>query len=102
MSVHIDPREVLTYFNNIVCPWRAKQLQPVSIAKSVCHLVIQINGHNSSYHCHCFSCRICRVLLSTLFARGEQENFACYKKSNYYNVSEEYIYQKLNFSFLGA
>ena len=42
----IDPREVLTYFNNTVCPCRAKQLHSLSIAKSICHHAIQINGHN--------------------------------------------------------
>ena len=45
-NIRIDPREVLTYFKNIVCPCTAKQLHSVSIAKSICHLAVQINGHN--------------------------------------------------------
>ena len=80
MTVRVDPREVLTYFNNIVYPWTVKQLHSVSIAKSIFHLAVQINGHNSSYHYHCFSCRICRVLLSTLFARGHQKILLVAKK----------------------
>lgn len=79
-----------------------RQLHSVSTAKSICYLAIKINGHNVNYNCHCFSCRICQVLLSTLFARGHQKLLLVVKKSNYYNISEQSIYQKRNSFFLVA
>ena len=47
----------LFYFNNLVNPWKAKQVESLSIARSVCYLSIEINGHNLHYHGHCFRCR---------------------------------------------
>lgn len=42
MYYKIDPDKVLDYFNNQVSDKKAQQLGPVSIAKSVCYLTIQI------------------------------------------------------------
>lgn len=46
MSLPTDPIKVLAYFNNIVCPTKAKQLRLFPIARSTCHLAVQIDGHN--------------------------------------------------------
>ena len=46
MSPPTDPIKVLAYFNNIVCPTKAKQLRLFSIARSTCHLAVQIDRHN--------------------------------------------------------
>ena len=46
MSPPTDPIKVLAYFNNIVCPTKAKQLRLFSIARSTCHLAVQIARHN--------------------------------------------------------
>ena len=72
MSVKIDPREVLS-FNNIICPVRARQLYSFSNARSIYHLAVQINRHNSSHHDHCFLCRHYQVVLTTLLSRGHQK-----------------------------
>ena len=46
MSLPTDSIKVLAYFNNIVCPTKVKQLRLFSIARSTCHLAVQIDRHN--------------------------------------------------------
>ena len=80
MSLQINSTKVLEYFNNIVYPAKTKKLHLFSIAESVCHSADQIDGHNLTYECHCFSCMICRILLTTLFSRGHQKLLQIVKK----------------------
>ena len=46
MSLKIYPTKVLDCFSNMVDPFRAKQLHSFLIARSVCHLAVQIDRHN--------------------------------------------------------
>ena len=69
----VNPEEILSHFNNLVSYARAKNLE--SIARSVSYLATKIENHNLEYHCHCFSCQICRIFLSALFERKPQKYF---------------------------
>ena len=69
MPLKIDPTKVLDYFNNMVDPSTATQLHSFSIGRSICHLAVQTDGHSLHYRCHCFSCGICRILLTMLLSR---------------------------------
>ena len=95
MALEINPAIVLEYFNNIVDPPKTKQLHSFSIARSICHLAVETDGHNLTYHCHCFSCRICRILLTELLSRGHQKLLQIVQKSNYLHISDDFI--SLNF-----
>ena len=80
VSLQINSTNILGYFNNIVYPAKTKQLHSFSIARSICHLSVQIDGHNLTYDCDCFSCRICRILLTTLLSRRHQKLLQIVKK----------------------
>ena len=69
----VEPDEFLDYFKNLVSYEKSKQLELVSVARLICYLTIQNESHNVHFFCHCFSCRICRVLLSVLCKRDYQK-----------------------------
>ena len=73
MSLRKNPVKKLDYFSNIVDHERATQLHYFSVERLICHLAVQIDGHNLTYHYHCFSCRICRIILTTVLSRGHQK-----------------------------
>lgn len=80
MSLKIVPAKVLDYLNKMVDPFRVRQLHSSSIARSMCHLAAKIDGHNLQPHCHCFSCRICRILFTTLLSRNHKKLWQIVKK----------------------
>ena len=90
----VKPDKILDYFNNLVSYEKAKQLKSVSVARSICYLTIQIESHN--FFCHCFSCRIYRVLLSVLCERYDQKLLLIVNKNNYNTISDETIYENIN------
>ena len=69
MSVVVHPTKILNYFNNIIDQDKAQKLHSFSIARSICHIAVQIAGHSDNYHCYCFLCRIYRLLLTVLLSR---------------------------------
>ena len=91
MSLNIEPIKVFDYFNNMVDPSRARQLDFFSIARSICYLAVQIDGHSLHYHCHCFSCRICRILLTMLLFRNHRKLLQIVKKTNYLYITDDFI-----------
>ena len=42
----VKPDKILDYFNNLVSYEKAKQLESVSVARSICYLPIQIESYN--------------------------------------------------------
>ena len=92
MSLKIYPTKILDYFNNEVSPDKTKQLHSLCLARSVCHLFFQIYyGHNFTYNCHCFVCRIFRILLQALFSRGHQKLLLIITRNNYMSISDNYL-----------
>lgn len=91
MSLRIDPTKILEYFDNVVDPIKANQLYSFYIARSICHVGVQIDGHNLNYHCHCFMCRICQILLTMLLSKKHQRLLEIVKISNYLYVTDEMI-----------
>ena len=82
MSVVVHPTNVFDYFNNIVDQDKAKQLHSFSIARSICHIAVQIIDHSDNYQCYRVSCRICRLLLTVLLSRKHEKLLCIIKKSN--------------------
>ena len=91
MYVEIDPTKVLEHFNKMVDPHRVRQYHSFLIARSVCRLAVQIEGHSLNYHCYCFACRICRIPLTTLLSRKHQKLLQVVKKTNYLYITDDYI-----------
>ena len=86
-----DLTKILEYFDNVVDPVKAQQLHSFCISKSICHIAVQIEGHSLTCHCHCFLCRISRILLTTLLSRELQGLLQVVKKTNYLHVTYIYV-----------
>ena len=99
MSLKINLSKILDYFNNVVDPDKAKKLHSLCLARSVCHLSFPINGHSLTYNCHCFVCKIFRILLQVLFSRGHQKLLLVITRNNYMSISDNYVMFK--YSTLG-
>ena len=91
----VHPRKIFDYFNNIVDQDKAKKLHSFSIARSICHIAVQISSHRISYMCFCFSCRIFRLLLAVLLSRAHGKLLLIIRKSNYANIMDDYVYRKI-------
>ena len=70
MSVIVHPIKVFDYFYNIVDDDKTKNLRSFSIARSICHIGDEIDDHSDNCQCHCFSCRIFKLLLTVLLSRN--------------------------------
>ena len=70
---NIYPEQVFDYFNHVVSLEKAKKLTSITIARCISHVTKEIQEHNENFHCHCFKCRICRVLLFILVERKNEK-----------------------------
>ena len=79
--------------NNFVDFEKANKLDSITTVHCICFLVTEIEGHNSYFHCHCFKCRICCVLLNVLVRRKNDKLLFLINISNYNDISEDTIYE---------
>ena len=91
MSLRINSTQAINFFNNVVDPAKAKQLNSVCLARCNCHALAQIDSHNIHYHCHCFLCRIYRIIFSELFSRNHHKLLLIVNKNNYMSISDDYV-----------
>ena len=85
---NIHPEEIYDYMNNIVSFDKAKKLNNICIAHCSCHITTEIDDHNPNSSCHCFKCRVCRVLLCVLTERKQEKLFLLVNKNNYKYISD--------------
>ena len=95
MSVVVHPENIFLYFDNHLSYPKAKNLHSFCIIRSIRYIVSLIRGHNSSYKCHCFKCRVCRLLISTIFSRGHKKLLLIVTSRNYIFVTDKNIYDSL-------
>ena len=91
MSLKIKPTKIVDYSNSIGDSTKAKQLHSFYLARPFCHLAVLIDCHNLIYHCHCFFCRICRILLTSLFSRGYQKLLLIIRKKNCLSIIYDFV-----------
>ena len=70
MSCFIKPEEVFNYFDNVVCPRKAKMLHSFCIAAILKQTSVYFEEHCQNFTCYCFKFRIHRLLGLTLLLRG--------------------------------
>ena len=92
----VHPTKIFDYFNNMVNQDKVKKLHSFSIARSICHIAVQVSNHSVNYMCFCFWCRIFRLLLSVLLSRRHGKLLLIIRKSNYANITDDYIYRKIS------
>ena len=85
--------EIYNYMDNFVDFEKAKKLDSITIARCICFSVTEIEGHHSYFHCHCFKCCTCRVLLNDLVGRKKYQLLLLINISNYNDISEDAIYE---------
>ena len=70
MSIHVQPFDIFDYFENVVNYTKAQNLDVFSIAVILQYHSEMFNEHSKNYCCHCFKCRIYRLLAQTLVYKG--------------------------------
>ena len=96
MSVVVHPTKIFNYFNNIVDQDKVQKPHSFFIARSICHIAVQIIGHSDNYQCYCFSCRICRLSLTVLLSRMHRRLLCIIKKNNYASGTDNYVYREIS------
>ena len=92
---NIYPEQVFDYFNHVVSLEKAKKIISITIARCISHVTKEIQGHNETFHCHYFKCRICRVLLFVLVERKNKKLHLLVNMNNYNIISEEKLYDNI-------
>ena len=70
MSAHVQPYDIFEYFDNVVNFTKAQNLHVFSIAVTLQYHSGMFKEHSKTYYCHCFKCRIYRLLIQTLLQKG--------------------------------
>ena len=96
MSVVVHPTKIFNYFNNIVDQDKVQKPHSFFIARSICHIAVQIIGHSDNYQCYYFSCRICRLSLAVLLSRMHRRLLCIIKKNNYASGTDNYVYREIS------
>ena len=91
----VKPEEIVSYFNNFIDYPKVKQLHSLSAARGVCYLAIQIRQQNLHFHCHCFLCFLCHIMLSVLFERGHQKSLNIVNNTIYNYIADKEVYQNI-------
>ena len=55
---NIYPEQIYDYFNNVASYEKANKLASVTIARCICHIMLEIKDYNENFNCHCFKCRV--------------------------------------------
>ena len=67
--VNVKSEDMLSYFSNVVCPFRTNFLGDESIWLIWLIYAFQIFENHKERDCWCFSCRICRLLSEVVVGR---------------------------------
>ena len=70
MSVHVNPQNILEYFEIVVCYFHADNLHRHSITAALRYISSLYREHSQNYQCFCFEPQIFRLLSETLISRG--------------------------------
>ena len=88
------PTKTFDYFNNILDQDKVKKLYSFSISRSICYIAIQISSHSINvsdfrveYLVYCWPC--CSL-----------ESSKKVRKSDYVNMTDDYIYRERKISIL--
>ena len=92
---NIHPEKVFDYFNHIVSYEKVKKWTSTTIAGCICYVTLRIQGHSENVICHCYKCRICRILLLVLVERGTKKLLLLVKKDNYNVISDDRLYNNI-------
>ena len=94
---NICPEQVFDYFANVGDYQKAKKLSLISIDCCICHLTLPIEGHRKNFYCHCFKCRICRILLFALVVRKNGKLLLLSMNKSYKVISDNMLYDNIDF-----
>lgn len=76
MALSVKPGNILAYFANTVCPFRANYLDSRSICAFHTSFYEEYKSHHKGYECYCFSGRIFKLLLEVIIARRKDSNLS--------------------------
>ena len=99
MALAIKSENVVSYFGNVVRPFRANYLDNNSIKTYHAHAYQTFKVHNKQYTCYCFKCRIFNLLLEVAVGRQKDSSFllnkdhakVCFMRTSRYVGDKEYI-----------
>ena len=100
MALAIKPENIVSYFGNVVCPFRASYLDNNSIKAYHAYAYQMYKVHNKQYTCYCFQCKIFKLLLEVAVARQKDSSFflwiedhakICFVRTSRYVGDKEYI-----------
>lgn len=89
---NINPENIFNYMDNIVSTDKITKLMFVSIARSICHVTLQIKSHGSDYCCHCLKCCIYGILFTVLSQRKKEKLLLFVRTDNYQTISNAILY----------
>ena len=75
MALAIKPENIVSYFGNIVCPFRPNYLDNNSIKAYHAYAYQTYKVHNKQYICYGFKCRIFKLLLEVAVGRQKDSSF---------------------------
>ena len=91
MSVSRNPKDLIEYFNNIVCGIKANQLHSFCIVRSVRYLQLSTRDHDREHNCFCFLCRLQQLLIEILILRKHYRLLFVVNSENYLTISNDFL-----------
>ena len=89
MSINIHATNISLYFDDHLMLFKSKKFM-FCMARCIRYISSKTRRQNSEYKCHCFKCRVYRMLLFVLFSRRHLRLMSIVTANNYI-VSEKYI-----------
>ena len=84
---NIYPEQIYDYFTHVVSYEKAKKLTSVTIIRCICHITLEMKGHNENFNCHYFKCYVCRIIQSILVERRQDKLLLLVNMNNYKTIS---------------
>ena len=75
MALTIKPEDIIAYFGNVASPFWANYLDNDSVQVYHAYLFETYKSHQEGYTCHCFRCRIFKLLLEVAIGRKKDPSF---------------------------
>ena len=91
MSVVINPKDMIEYFNNVACEIKANQLYSFYIARSVRYLQLSTKNQDREHNCFCFVCQIQQLLIETLILLKHYRLLFVVNGENYLTISDDFL-----------
>ena len=85
MSVVINPKDMIEYFNNVACEIKANQLHCVR------YLQPSTRNHDREHNCFCFVCQIQQLLIETLILLKHYRLLFVVNGENYLTISDDFL-----------